>query len=309
MEKLKLEWDTRKQSVARTTLVLLFLGSVLLINIGFTTVYGVDVFSKDEKPFGIPFNEWVGKYWKWWITVTPEQSEPPNGSCLINKSDSMVMLLDPSVGGKHELECDISSKDGIMIASWNGFFENNDKDKLPANTPLEQLSKFAKEQVNLGAVTSDVKVDGKSVAKLDEISSMSPNNILNYKINTMDNFSEIYAKPFNITIPENTNVPDQVTGTWPSGAHGWFTFLKPLPPGDHKVSYTLSVQGLGADNVASENTYTFHVKSNQTGNTTMNIPSNDTILNSNNTNKSSLNTTMPNELPPESINGSKVAKI
>ena len=309
MKKLTLEVDIRKQSVARITLVLLFLGSGLLINIGFTTVYGAEVFSKDEKPFGIPFDEWVGKYWKWLITLTPEQSEPPNGSCLIHKSDSMVMLLDPSIGGKHELECDISSKDGIMIASWNGFFENNDKDKLPANTPLEQLSKFAKEQVNLGAVTSDVKVDGKSVAKLDEISSMS-NNKLNYKINTMDNFSEIYAKPFSITIPENTFLPDQVTGTWPSGAHGWFTFLKPLPPGDHKVSYSLSVQGLGADNVASENTYTFHVKSGQTGNTTMNIPSNNTILNSNITNKSSsLNTTMPNQLPPESINGSKMGKI
>ena len=108
-------------------------------------------------------------------------------------------------------------------------------------------------------------------------------------------------------------MPETVTGTWPSGAHGWFTFLKPLPPGDHKVSYSLSVQGLGADNVASENTYTFHVKSNQTGNTgntTMNIPSNETIQNSNITNKSSsLNSTMPNELSPESINGSKVGKI
>jgi hypothetical protein len=60
--------------------------------------------------------------------------------------------------------------------------------------------------------------------------------------------------------------------------------------------------------------------SSQTGNTTMNIPSNDTILNSNITkessglnsniaNKSSLNTTMPNQLPPESINGSRVGKI
>ena len=71
--------------------------------------------------------------------------------------------------------------------------------------------------------------------------------------------------------------------------------------------------------------------SSQTGNTTMNIPSNDTILNSNITkessslnsnitnessslnsnitNKSSLNTTMPEQLPPESINGSKVGKI
>lgn len=47
----------------------------------------------------------------------------------------------------------------------------------------------------------------------------------------------------------------------------------------------------------------------QTANTTMNIPSNATILNSNITNKSSLNTTMPEQLPPESINGSKVPKI
>lgn len=53
---------------------------------------------------------------------------------------------------------------------------------------------------------------GRSVAKLDEITSMS-NNISNTKINTMDNFSEIYAKPFNLTITENTYVPDQVTGT------------------------------------------------------------------------------------------------
>ena len=47
----------------------------------------------------------------------------------------------------------------------------------------------------------------------------------------------------------------------------------------------------------------------QTGNTRMNIPSNDTILNSSMTNKSSLNTTLPEQLPPEAINGSKVPKI
>jgi hypothetical protein len=54
--------------------------------------------------------------------------------------------------------------------------------------------------------------------------------------------------------------------------------------------------------------HTFHAKLGQTGNTSMNVPSNDTILDSI-TNKSSLNTTMPNELPPQSINGSKVPKI
>ncbi|HEX7179051.1 MAG TPA: hypothetical protein VF220_04935 [Nitrososphaeraceae archaeon] len=260
--KYQVQQNIRKQNLARITLSLSFLGSSLLIYIGFTIAYGVEVFSKDEQPFGIPYYEWVGKFWNWMVSLTEQQSQPPDGSCLINKSGTMVMLVDPSISGKHEFECDISSKDGLMIASWNGFFENNNKDdnEVPANTPAEQLSKMAKEQLDLGAVTSDVKVDGKSVAKLDEITSMSPSNIVNTKVNTMDNFTEIYAKPFNVTIPEDTYLPGTVNGTWPSGGHGWFTFLKPLSPGDHKVSYTLSVQGLGADNVASENTYTFHVK-------------------------------------------------
>ena len=248
--------NIRKQSLARITLSLLFLGSTLLIYVGFTIASGVEVFSKDEQPFGIAYDSWLEKYWKWWIAVTPEQSAAPNGSCLINKTDSMVMLYQPANPGKHEFECDISSKDGIMIPSWNGFQDNNNKDAIPDNTPIEQLPKIAKVNVNWGAVTSDVKVDGKSVAKLDEITSKDGS----YKINSMDNFTEIYSKPFNLTIPENTNLPDQVTGTWATGAQGWYAFLKPLPPGNHKVSYTLSVQGLGADNVASENKYTFHVK-------------------------------------------------
>jgi hypothetical protein len=44
-------------------------------------------------------------------------------------------------------------------------------------------------------------------------------------------------------------------------------------------------------------------------NTTMNIPSNDIILNSNTTNKSSLNTTLPEQLAPQFINRSTVPKI
>jgi hypothetical protein len=71
----------------------------------------------------------------------------------------------------------------------------------------------------------------------------------------------------------------------------------------------------GASNISTNS------NSSQTGNTTMNIPSNDTILNSNIANdssslnsniankSSSFNTTMPNQLPPESINGSKAGQI
>src|SRR5437867_8152566 len=131
-----------KQSLTRITLGLLFLCSILLIYSGFTIANGVQVFSKGEQPFGIPRDEWLGKYWQWLITQTAEQTEPPNGSCPINKSGQMVMLLDPSIGGTHNFECDISSNDGIMVASWNGVYYNAKNDELPDNTPIGQLSKL-----------------------------------------------------------------------------------------------------------------------------------------------------------------------
>ena len=57
----------------------------------------------------------------------------------------------------------------------------------------------------------------------DVVSSMRGGS-LDYKINSMDNVTELYSKGFNITIPENTYEPDQNTGTWRSGVDGWFTF-------------------------------------------------------------------------------------
>src|SRR5437867_1347052 len=50
--------------------------------------------------------------------------------------------------------------------------------------------------------------------------------------------------------------------------------------------------------------------SNHENNTTISIPFNDSILNSIITNKSSnVSTTMPEQVPPQSVNGSKVGKI
>ena len=259
VEKYQIQQKLDSGNLVIFALILSFVCLGSLTCLGYSVGYGAEVFSKEEKPFGTPYDEWVGNFWNWMIGLTKEQSEPSNGSCLIGKNDSMVMLVDPSISGKLELECDISSNDGIMVPSWTGVYENNNQDDLPDDTPGSQLSKFAREQLNLGAVTSEVKVNGKSVARLDEISTMS-NNVLNYKINTMENYTEVYSKPFNLTIPDNTYVPDQVVGRWIAGGHGWFVFLKPLPPGDHTISYSLSVQGLGADNVASEIAYTLHVR-------------------------------------------------
>ncbi|HEY7110009.1 MAG TPA: hypothetical protein VH415_11295 [Nitrososphaeraceae archaeon] len=52
------------------------------------------------------------------------------------------------------------------------------------------------------------------------------------------------------------------------------------------------------------------MNANQAGNSTMNIPSNSTMQNSNTTNNSSsLNATIHEQVPPQTINGSNVPKI
>lgn len=59
-----------------------------------------------------------------------------------------------------------------------------------------------------------------------------------------------------------------------------------------------------------QNTGASYSSLSQTWNATIHVPINDTTLNSNSTNKSStLNSTLPELLPPQSVNGSNVPKI
>ena len=227
------------------------------IFLGLSNVFAVEVYSKDDAPFGIPYDVWISKWWTWRITNTVDEATPKPDGCLIHNSGPMVGLMDTAVSGKPQQVCKISSTQGIIIPLWTAFVE----DSTPARDgySYEQLSKAAREELDLGAVTSLVKVDGVPVAKLDEVSSLR-SGILDYKINSMDNVSEVYSKGFNITIPEDTFVPDQNPGTWRSGAHGWFVFLKPLPTGDHTIYYNVAVTGLGPNDHSSEITYTLHVE-------------------------------------------------
>lgn len=119
------------------------------------------------------------------------------------------------------------------------------------------FSSFPTKGITLSRLS--IKVDGTPVAKLDVVSSVR-GGALDYKINSMDNATELYSKGFNITIPGKQHFPDQNTGTWRSGAHGWFVFLKPLPPGDHMLHYNVGVTGTGSNDHSAEITYDLKVK-------------------------------------------------
>jgi hypothetical protein len=247
----------RKRKIQNYISITLIVASVLMILPGIQDVSGIEFYSKDEKPLGKSASEWLAEWWTWWITKTPNEVPPKPGGCLINNSSSMVMLMETTVSGAPKQICKISANQSIIIPAWVAFMEKSTPEFQ--DYTHEQLAKAAREMFNLGAVTSIIKVDNKQVAELNEVSSMRGGQ-LDYTITKMDNFTEVYSTPFNITIPENTHIPDQNIGTWPAASHGWVAFLKPLPPGEHELYYNVRVAGVGPNAHSAEITYTFQVK-------------------------------------------------
>ena len=222
--------------------------------------YAVELYSKDEKPFNTPLEGWMSKWWQWWVAVPsePEGEELVKpGGCLINNSQSMVMLMETTVNGIRHQNCKISSTQGIIVPLWTAFMEGS---VAPySNYSYAQLSKAAREELDLGAVTSKVLVDGSQVAEMSVNSNMRPWG-LDYQIITLKNVTELYSKGFNITIPENTHIPEQNAGTWRSGAHGWFLFIKPLPLGTHEIFYNVGQKEEGHNAINTQVTYTLTVE-------------------------------------------------
>jgi hypothetical protein len=237
--------------------ILLSLAATYYITVPVVTGYNVDFYSKGESPFGISYGDWVAKYWNWDLSI-PLDLKTNNllglneNGCMVHRENSMVMLADSAAGGIWNQKCTISHNAGILIPIWTG--ECDQGTKAFETYSFKQLSDCAR-GFDLGKIKGQVKVDNIPVATLD---------VLDYKTNIMNNVTEVYTKQFNATIPINSHFTAEQYGTFPAAAHGWFVFLKPLPPGTHTVYYQNSVEPTtlsGAGNVNSAQfTYYFKVE-------------------------------------------------
>jgi hypothetical protein len=219
--------------------------------------YGIDFFSKDESPFGTPYDLWVARWWNWNAKIPLDNETGKLGGlkdngCLINNNQSVVMLVDTAAGGKMNQVCKISANQGILIPIWTGECDRSSKGY--ENATFEKLSDCAR-GFDLGKVSGEVKVDNKVVARLDAV---------DLKANAMENVTEINTRQFNMTYPEDSHLTFTKAGTFPTTAHGWFVFLKPLPLGQHTIYYKNSVEPTtltGAENVnTAEFTYQMRVE-------------------------------------------------
>lgn len=253
-----------KTHMALSALILIATFIILLNIIEYAhpqSVLGVETFSKDEVPFGVSYDDWVSKYWNWWIGTNTEEATPKQDGCIINKSESLVMLIDTADVGTTDQTCTISSTQGIFVPLWIGWCDSS----IGGERLNEPFAKCAREEINLGNIRSDVRVDGTPVAQLDVKMSLVSGE-LNYQVNSLANITEFYTKDFDLTIPSDTHIPNQTPGEWRAGSHGWAVFLKPLSPGEHTVSYNVRVTPTGALTSPGTNphfadiTYKLHVE-------------------------------------------------
>jgi hypothetical protein len=223
-------------------------------------VYAVQLFSKAEKPFGVSYDDWISKYWNWDVSLSTDQFTPKPGGCITNNA-SLVMVVDTTAEGSPHMACKISSNQGIMIPLWIGWCDTSEH----PNYSDVQLTNCAREEYNLGNIISDVTVDGLPIAKLDVRLSLISGSV-DYKINSLNNVTELYSKGFNLTIPPNTHEAGSKAGTWRAGSQGWWVFLKPLSPGQHTIYYNVRVTPAGALTSPGTSphfadiTYTLHVR-------------------------------------------------
>jgi len=252
-----MEWKEQRNDIYMIFIVISICLTVSLLN-GMTHAYGVDLYTKSDKPFGISLDDWIGKWWTWWFGIPASElpNNMPRSNCLVNISDSMVMLMETTavVNKANPQECKITSDQGVMIPLWTGYWY--DAPEVPSKS-FKELSEEARRSSNLGQITSKVIIDGSPISILDVESKID-----GVSVYLMENVTEIYAKGFNFTIPDGFGKrfvgQDVYEGqTHRFGAHGWFVFLKSLPVGDHTITYDIGNKG--PNNAARVITYLLHV--------------------------------------------------
>ena len=200
-------------------LVTLFVFMILVVSAlsAYGTSSSPSTFLKGSKPYGLPYEDWMTKWWQWNMQIPKEQHPQLLGStvkvCPVGDPGN-VSFLTQSLQGKTEYSCTIPAGHAIMIPISTGECTSDEaKSSMPAD-----MMRCATEGNKY--LIFDVAVDGVRLNGLDQ--------------------NDARSGVFNLTVPED-NFLDLKPGQWEAVTGGYFAFLKPLPVGNHTVGISARV--------------------------------------------------------------------
>ena len=192
------------------------------------------VFSKDSTPYGIPYGEWLAKWWQWSFSIPtaqhPRDAYTPE-KCTLNQEGPVWFLAD-QLGGQEERTCTIPAGKAIFVPLLVGQCDYSSPDVKSD----EDLRRCAMEGNEYGVI--EATLDGIKLKNLEQ-----------YR--TQSGF-------FNITIPED-NIYGISAGNFRSLSDGFFVFLEPLPPGKHDVHLKVSVLNPVKQQYNYNSDWTYHL--------------------------------------------------
>ncbi len=183
----------------------------------------LNIFSPDEKPYGLAYEDHIKNFWNWVISLPKDQNPwpDPTGKNCANEQlglNSSVFYLSGNGGGVSERTCTVPAGKGLLIPVL--VVEISDKE-APGASPaeLEQIAK--KDQDSVASMY--LRINDKEY-NIDEISKYRKS-----------------AGPFTVIFPE-----DPIFGATPgestAAADGHYIITEPLSKGEqYTVHYKSSL--------------------------------------------------------------------
>ena len=205
------------------SLIVLF--GIFSLLLSFTSVHGQDtvkVFSPDDEPFGLTFQEHVKNFWKHIISLPIDENpwEDQTGqNCSIGQLDtnSSIFYLSGNGGGISDRTCKIPAGKGLFIP----VSPMEISDKEAPNSSIQELHNIAKKDQD--SVTSlYLKINDKEYQRQD---------LEKYRIVTSD---------FDVTFPKNP-IFGVTEGSSKAVADGYYIMTEPLEKGNYNIIYKSSL--------------------------------------------------------------------
>jgi hypothetical protein len=214
--------------------------------------------STHPKPYGKPLEEWAKEYWQWNVGVPPgdipKDVNTNLDKCIIGSDRQNTMILLSGVYHMtYSTKCNISSTKPILVPLLAGECNPTAPEPRTKTGKIEDLWACAKD-ADEEFKAWEVRLDNRVLLK------KSGNEEVNGHL--IDNIIVRNSSLFNITMPQ-VNRYEADAGVYPAVVDGYYLILKPLPPGEHTLTYKFTQEqklpGADLSYVNGDATYLFTV--------------------------------------------------